>query len=243
MKTGLKKLAKKEYPGRLIILGKEESGKNVVAIYAITGRSPSSQARKLVKEADSIWTKPTDERLLKEAKAELLIYPALYFSGGIAISNGKQTIEIRTKLGQSKNPAEILCSALSDWDYEDDPPLFTPRISGCLISSERAALSIIKRGKDGYSIRNIFEFPLAAGKGRLISTYKGESEKLIAPFSGEPETVELNEKKPEDMAEVIYEALGPRGSGRDLRVAVACVFSSDLESREYDVSIINRLKG
>jgi len=47
MTKGLEKLIEKDYPGRVIIIGAEKTGKNVVVLYAITGRSPSSQARKI----------------------------------------------------------------------------------------------------------------------------------------------------------------------------------------------------
>lgn len=240
MRKGLQNLARREYPGRVIIIGKDRSGENVIVIYAITGRSPSSQARKLVEEDDIIWAKPTDEEILKEGKIELLVYPAACLYRGIAVSNGRQTLDIKAGMGQFQDPSKILSSTLSRWDYEPDPPIFTPRISGCIVSSKKAALAIIKRGEDGSSIRDVFEFSLIAGKGKMISTYKGENKDPLVPFSGEPVDLELNEKKSKDMAESVYEALGPEGRSKDFRVAVACIFSSNIESREYDVSIINK---
>lgn len=243
MSKGLRNLARKDYPGRVIIIGKDKSGENVIVIYVITGRSPSSQARKLVKEDDTIWAKPTDEEILKEGKIELLVYPAICLSRGIAISNGRQTFDIEAELDQSQNPSEILSTALSRWDYEPDPPIFTPRISGCVVSRKRAALSIIKRAEDGDSIRDIFEFPLIAGKGKMISTYTGENKEPLVTFSGGPLDLELNKKKAKDMAESLYETLGPEEGGKDYRVAVCCIFSSNIESSEFDVFIINRYEG
>ena len=240
LRKGLGNLADKDYLGRVIIIGKDRPGDNVIVIYAISGRSSSSQARKLVQEDDAIWARPTDSEILKKGKIELLVYPAVCLSRGIAVSNGRQTLDLKTGLGRSQNPSEILRSALSRWDYEPDPPIFTPRISGCVVSSMRAALSIITRGRNGESIRNVFEFPLAAGKGKMISTYEGQKKEPLVPFSGEPLDVELNEKRPKDMAEAVYEALRPKAGGEDFRVAVASVFSTNIESKEYDLSIINR---
>lgn len=240
MKKGLGNLADKDYPGRVIIIGKDRSAENVIVIYAISGRSSSSQARKLVLEDDAIWTRPTDSEILKKGKIELLVYPAICLSRGIAIGNGRQTLDIKTGLGQSQNPSEILRATLSRWDYEPDPPIFTPRINGCVVSDIRAALSIITRGRNGESIRDFFEFPLAAGKGKMISTYEGQKKEPLGPFSGEPLDVELNEKRAKDMSEAVYEALRPKAGGEDFRVAVASVFSTNIESKEYDVSIINR---
>lgn len=240
MRKGLEYLADKEYPGRIIIIGKKRSGEDVIAIYAITGRSPSSQARKLIKEDDTIWAKPTDDEIIKKGKIDLLVYPAVCLSKGIALSNGRQTLDIKEELSQSQNPSEILSSALSRWDYESDPPNFTPRIGGCVVSHTKAALGIVKKGKSGSSIRKIFDFPLKNGRGKMISTYEGGEKEPLVPFSGEPLDLELDGKNSKDMAEAVFESLGPKDEEMDCRVAVACVFSSDVNSGEYDVYIINR---
>ncbi len=236
----MEKLKEKKYPGRLIILGKDLSGKKVIAVYAITGRSPSSQARRLVRKNNSIWTEAIGERKLRAAKTEILLYPALYLSKGIAIGNGQQTEAVKNNLKPDHNPLQILSSALAEWSYENDPPLFTPRISGCLVSSDKAALSIIKKGEDSFLLRNIFEFPLIPGKGKLISTYQGKNRDLVLSFKGEPEEIELKATNAQDMALAVYLALEPANGEKDLRIAVVSVFSSDLSSDQYEVSIINR---
>jgi len=240
LKETLKNLRQKEYPGRLIILGQDPGAHYVIAVYAITGRSPSSQARKLVRKADSIWTEATDKKTLSTGKTELLLYPALYFSQGIAIGNGQQTLDIKNNLSSGKSPLQILSAALDGWSYENDPPIFTPRISGCLVSAEKAALSIIKRSENGSAVKNIFEFPLYPGKGRIISTYQGENKEPLLPFSGEPELIELEAQNAQDLAEAVYWALEPKRGEKDFRVAVVSVFSASLSSKQYDVFIINR---
>ena len=65
-----------EYHGRIIILGRAESGENVVA-YAVTGRSPSSRARKFELEGEAIKTAPTNLQDLNTGNPALLIYPAI----------------------------------------------------------------------------------------------------------------------------------------------------------------------
>lgn len=240
MAQGLKSLSAKEYPGRIIIIGRDITGKNEVVIYAITGRSPSSQARKMELKDDAIWAKPTDEETLNKGNIDLLVYPAILLSNGIAVSNGKQTTDIKNCLGQSQNPAEVLELALHEWDYEPDAPIFTPRISGCVLPQKKAALSIIKRAPNGSSIRNIFEIPLKAGKGKMISTYEGEDKDPLPAFKGDPIDVEIKEKKADDMAAAVYDALEPAPGKKDYRVSVVCFFSSNLNSNEYEIYIINK---
>jgi IMP cyclohydrolase len=240
MTKSLESLSTKEYPGRLIIIGRDITGKNEVVIYAITGRSPSSQARKMELRDDAIWAKPTDEETLKKGNIDLLVYPAILLSNGIAVSNGKQTSDIKACLGQSQNPADVLESALVKWDYEPDEPIFTPRISGCVLPQKKAALSIIKRTPDGSSLRDIFEIPLNTGKGKMISTYEGEDKNPPPPFAGEPLDVEIKEKKADDMAAAVYDALDPAPGKKDYRVSVVSVFSSNLNLNEYEIYIINK---
>jgi IMP cyclohydrolase len=240
MEKGLESLEAMEYPGRIIIIGKDKPGRNVVVTYAITGRSPSSQARKLVIENGTVWTRPTDETTLQKGNLDLLVYPAIWIEKGIAVSNGKQTEDIRKNLSQSQSLKEILLSSLEHWDYEPDAPNFTPRISGCILSSEKAVLSIIKRDSDGSAVKSIFEFPLLSGQGKMITTYNGENIEPLPSFRGEPLEVGIQGLKAERVAEAVYQALNPKKPGKDFRVAVACMFSRDLAQNEFEAYIINR---
>ncbi|UCC39347.1 MAG: hypothetical protein JSV96_16360 [Candidatus Aminicenantes bacterium] len=233
-------LAAKEYWGRLIIIGEDKSGDNQVIIYVITGRSPSSQARRLETKPGGIWVCPAEEEKLKEGNVDLLVYPPILLSQGIAVSNGKQTVDIQACFEKSQNPKAILDSSLRHWEYEPDAPTFTPRISGCLLPGKKAALSIIKRAPDGSSIKYGYDIPLVPGRGKMIATYTGVNKDPLPSFSGKPIDVDIQEKMPEETARAIYDALGPREGKKDFRVAVACVFSNNLSSDQYDISIINR---
>ena len=110
MSHPLTPLTEMTYPGRLIALGRDLSGAFNVVIYAITGRSPSSQARRLVAEGNAVWTKPTDPEVLNKGNPDLLVYPALVLGAGIAVSNGKQTVDIDA--GGQGSPVDVLDSAL-----------------------------------------------------------------------------------------------------------------------------------
>lgn len=241
----LDNLSSREYPGRVIIIGQDKSGNNEVVIYAITGRSPSSQARKMEIEEDAIWASPTDENVLKGGNIDLLVYPAILFvpARGIAVSNGKQTSDIGSLLLKSQNPLEILESALSQWNFEPDEPIFTPRISGCVLSGKGAALSIIRRNLDGSSSRDFYEVPLVSGRGMMIATYSGENRDPVPSFTGEPVEVEIHKKRADDMAKAVYDALEPEAGKKDFRVSVACVYFSKVSTGQNEIYIINRESG
>jgi IMP cyclohydrolase len=229
-----------EYPGRLLALGSSPGGDRAVLLYAITGRSPSSQARRLVRRDDGVWVQPTDEETLKTGRVDLLVYPAVLFAErGIAVSNGRQTADIRDGLAASGNPIVILDGALGRWDYEPDAPVFTPRISGC-VAGGRAGLSLIRRGSDGVTLRSYFDVSLQAGKARLISTYAGPNRDPLPCFEGEPKDILIEAQSARETAEAAYAALKPRAAGQDFRVAAACVTLNPRAPKDRDVHIINR---
>lgn len=224
MATGLEALSNMEYPGRVIIIGRSPQGDDVV-MYAITGRSPSSQARRLEidKEIKKIFVKPTDEETLKTGQPELLIYSAIMYDRGMVVGNGKQTEDINSCMDADKLPAEVLLNGQKNWDYEPDEPNYTPRISGC-ITGTGAALSVIKRAEDGAVIKHYFDIPLIPGKGKMIATYTGINEKPLPSFSGEPIDVEITSLTADACVETMYEALGPEEGQPDFRVVAASAF-------------------
>jgi hypothetical protein len=238
MKQPFESLSRMKYPGRALAVGRDMSGTFNIIIYAITGRSSSSQARRLELEADAIWTKPTDPELLRKGNIDLLIYPAVILSEGLAVSNGKQTSNIDVRSGQG--PVEVLEEAMKSWGYEPDAPIFTPRISGCVLPSNRAGLSIINRAENGDSLRFFYEVPLIPGKGKLLTTYSGENKDPLQPFAGEPMDLDLVEPTARATAEAVYGALKPPAGAGDFRVAVTCVFAKATDMKDRRVFIINR---
>ncbi len=228
------------YPGRIIIVGKDCSDRHVIVLYAVTGRSSSSQARKIEYSKGKIFVKPTDEEELRKGDRDLLIYPAIQISTGIAVSNGKQTDDIYKNLNISCSPVHVLSESLEPWDYEPDAPSFTPRISGCVLNGKKAALSIIKRAENNGSIKNFFEFPLIPGKGRYIATYEGKKTDPLPSFKGEPVPIDLPFKNADKTAQSVYHFLRPGTNQIDFRVALACVFYQLPEFKKSHVAIINR---
>jgi IMP cyclohydrolase len=234
-------LATLEYPGRLIAVGRVAGGGKAVIVYAITGRSPSSQARKLVFRDAGIWVQPTDEEVLKKGNVDLLVYPAALFAErGIAVSNGKQTGDVLDRLSAGGNPVAVLSAALERWDYEPDAPIYTPRISGCLCGG-KAGLSLVRRGPDGTTLRSYFEAPLSGpGRAWLVSTYQGPNRDPLPPFEGEPREIVLTGATARETAGAVYEALAPQEGRPDFRVAVAAVHASLDDPADLEFHITNR---
>jgi IMP cyclohydrolase len=224
MAKGLEALRNMEYPGRVIIIGKNLQGYDV-AMYAITGRSPSSQARRLEidREGRKVFVKPTDEETLKTGQPELLVYSAILYDKGMVVGNGKQTGDINANMDRERLPIEVLLEGQRSWDYEPDEPNFTPRISGC-ITGKGAALSVTKRAEDGSVIKHYFDIPMMPGKGKMIATYTGINDKPLPSFTGEPIDVEITSASADECVETMYEALGPAGGQPDFRVVAASAF-------------------
>lgn len=240
MSNDFSNLRDKEYPGRLIIIGRDLSDENVIIVYAITGRSPSSQARRISLTTEGAWVMPTDEKILGEGNRDLLIYPAILFGQDLAVSNGKQTLDIHNHLSPGLDAKDILSNALHHWEYEPDAPSFTPRISGCVLSDGKAALSIIKRADDCSASKHYFKVPMLPGEGKMISTYSGENRDPLPSFQGDPEDVRLTYDTAKETAEAVYSALRPKKQAKDFRVAVVCVFSREQTTADFNISVINK---
>jgi IMP cyclohydrolase len=238
MPHALSHLTTLTYPGRLIILGRDPADAFNIVVYAITGRSPSSQARRLVRDRDTIWTRPTDPEILKTGNPDLLVYPAVIMGRRIAVSNGKQTSDVFSS--NAGSALRALDAGLEPWSYEPDAPIYTPRISGCILDTNSAGLALLRRSEGGKTNRSFFEFPLEAGRGKMIATYAGENRDPLPSFRGEPLDLELGEKTAQAAAEAVYAALGPREAEKDFRVAVACVFAEAGSMSRAEVAILNR---
>lgn len=260
--AGLELLANMEYPGRFIILGRDPKGENNILVYGITGRSPSSQARKLVEDEGAevgsgvIRTDVTDKKQLEKGNPALLIYPAIaLINDALIVSNGAQTSLIYWAAKANSpgtNAEKILKEAFeiasyvydpkNGWvditRYEPDEPNFTPRISGCL-QPDSAAFYIMRRDQGGSRHDDCYDIALEGGKGKLIATYTGVNINPLPSFEGEPLDVALNQNSAEETAKAVYDALQPKDPAKDFRVGVAAVYSN-IKTLENRISIINR---
>jgi len=200
-----KLLGKNPYPGRGIIAGCSEDGKRSVIIYFIMGRSENSRNRIFERTNDGIRTAAYD--LSKMTNPELIIYHPVRESGGrIIVSNGDQTETILDHLNRGSG----FCDALRTREFEPDPPLYTPRISGLVEKDGSYKLSILKTtaGNPDFCQRVFYEYSGAVpGLGHFISTYETDGSPPPS-FSGEPLPVCINDSYGLDtFASGIWESL------------------------------------
>jgi IMP cyclohydrolase len=191
MKNFAEVLSANTYPGRGILLGRDESGAHAVAAYFIMGRSVNSRNRVFVPDGDGIRTKAFDESKLTDPS--LVIYAPVRVMGETTIvTNGDQTDTIWDAL----NAGGDFASALRTRCFEPDGPNWTPRISGLVrVSSGKAfyKLSILKAGDAAGSFCNcyFYEYPdCPAGMGRFLHTYRCDGAP-IPSFEGEPQPVAI----------------------------------------------------
>ena len=254
------------YSGRGIIVGMTNSGSPFVG-YSLTGRSPSSQARKLVhdKKTHTIFTDVTDAAQLKKGSPALLLYPAVAFvpGRGIVASNGAQTKLLYSAARSLADdfPALTIGRAFGhpffEYDpkenrwidittFEPDEPNFTPRISACMYLPEGVCamhhVSRVRGTTDGKAER-VTAWYLKRGKAHLLTTYKGGNESPLEPSDGEPIEMAFGSWLASDIAENIYEAIKGKTFETNYRVAVAVMLLERDRIPSDDavkVAVINR---
>lgn len=230
-----KYLSKLEYPGRGIILGKSEDGKNVVFAYFIMGRSVNSRNRIFDVYGDDIRTKAFDESLLNDPS--LIIYsPVKVFGDNVIVTNGDQTDTIYEYLKTGKSFEDALYTRT----FEPDAPNFTPRISGLIELKDRLKLkfSILKsdEGDESQTLRFFYNYDNPKpGEGFLIHTYKENSDPLKS-FEGEPKKIQISGDI-DEFSEKLWNSLD---SENKISLAVRYI---NLETGEYIQVIKNKLEG
>ena len=243
-------LKKMIYSGRGITVGLTPSGNPFIG-YSLTGRSPSSQARKLILDGKGIRTMPLDEEQLKKGNPLLLLYPAIVSvrdNSMLIASNGAQTNALVKMAEENKalGPIDLFNGAFSSpkiaegidlSSYEPDVPNYTPRISA-IAQGDKAAMFIV-RNKNGEQDSDIYPITFEKGKGKMITTYLGANEKpALVSFLGEPFTIAVRSEKSEEIVESLYAAIkGGWTSDENYRVAAAVMM---IKPGGLETAIINR---
>lgn len=186
-------LSQNEYPGRGIIIGMSPSGKNYIQIYWIMGRSNNSKNRIFEIDNNFVRTKAFDENKIVDPSL-IIYYPIKDIKNYHIVSNGDQTDTIYEYI-DNNNTFE---NALNIWEFEPDPPNYTPRISGFIdLRKENAnyGLSILKSINHNKELcqRNYYYYnKFINGFGYCIHTYK-ENGNPVPPFDREPFIVRIFE--------------------------------------------------
>ena len=186
-----------DYPGRIILMGCDVDGNDVV-LYAITGRSRNSRNRVLRERDGIIRTEPYDESGLEDPS--LIIYNAAHLldDGRIVLANGDHTDTIYDELSAGRDIADALIKRT----YEPDEPSYTPRISGVMDECGYVLSIIRKCGEDAE--RLMYRYSKEKGVGHIIHTYKGNGNPLPS-FDSLPVRVDITG----NLADDIWSSLDP----------------------------------
>ncbi|HWP68632.1 MAG TPA: IMP cyclohydrolase [Rectinemataceae bacterium] len=226
-------LAANPYPGRGIVAGLDESGRYMIQVYWIMGRSPNSRNRVFGADDNGrLFTEAADPSKVDDPS--LIIYNAMLESGlYYVVSNGDQTDTVISALGPNVFSLDL---ALRGREYEPDKPNFTPRITAISsIAKGRIALfmSVLRRSpfREGCD-RSTYELSPAPGFGYCIMTYAGDGFPL-PPFLGDPVLMPLVGGI-EEIANDYWAALNEEN-----RVSLA-VKSIQISSGHSSIHIINK---
>lgn len=231
------------YPGRAIVIGRDLTGKYLVQIYWVMGRSKDSRNRVLRREAGKVYTEAFDPSKVKDP--ELLIYNAMMespdvFSGEnqfYVVSNGRQTDDSLVCMTQELLP---LCMALECWTYEPDS-CTTSRIAGaCTVHADwtyKVELCTLRKSawsddcdRVAHSWTN-----LKPGFGFCISTYLCDGDPP-PPFVGEPQLMPIVG----DIKQVAQDYWAMLN--RENKVALAVKFIPLSPEGQTQVVILNKLQ-
>jgi len=222
-------IAENVYPGRGIVLGRNEENSWIV-IYWIMGRSSNSRNRIFTHVNGILRTEAADPSLLEDPS--LIIYNVMRnVDQRIVVTNGSHTDTICDGLAQG----ESFYTALYSEKHEPDAPNYTTRISG-MIEQSASSMSLSRITKSDFSVEQSAHFyyhynEIPPGYGYCLTTYMGDGNPLPA-FEGDPILVPL-EGDAERIANFYWQKLN-----QDNRISL---FVRELESSgENRLKIINR---
>jgi IMP cyclohydrolase len=194
------------YPGRGLVLFRA-GGEGFGWLYFLTGRSPSSRARRFEVHDHALSVVPTDTR----AEADQLRHYTCAFQlaerGPVVVGNGDHVQQIARAIEGGDSPADAIEPLLP----EPDPPIDTPRIAAVVDRDQAWLLSVadlhdhIERRADTIDLRQ--------GDAMVLHTYGGTPE---APVGATPR-FRSPISSPREVPDLIWGALHP-----DYRVALAC---------------------
>jgi IMP cyclohydrolase len=205
-------LAGNDYPGRGLVLARTVR-QGICVVYFMTGRSPASRDRVLVREGDALYARSrsaTGFDPLRHYRA-VTIGPDC-----CVIGNGDQVDAVTANL-KTLPPA----AAVQGIEFEPDPPLRTPRITAVvprepgpmLIARSRASVLDPERTLVTTVTADDFE----PGRGLLTTTYLSWDQEVIST-SHPPAEVAVTATDADELLDIVWSALPA-----DLRFAAAVI--------------------
>jgi len=168
-------LSANPYPGRVLVLARTWDGE-LSGVYAVTGRSPSSKARRIAHAPDNglVVAATGDHR-----HDTLRHYTAARRSEAwYVVGNGTQVDPVFARLAAGAVPAV----ALDDLAYEPDPPIHTPRITVVIDRNNGAAwFGAARRSAGARETADVTVTVVrnpAPGDAVLLSTYESDGERV-----------------------------------------------------------------
>jgi IMP cyclohydrolase len=191
------------YSGRGLIVGRATDGESWLQLYWLSGRSENSRNRVLIEEEGQIRTATADRS--KQADGTFTLYTALCsVDAAHIVGNGDQVKTVAEALAAG----ESFEQALRTRSVEDDPPIWTPRITAIVAGGQLTLSRIAKAGHVFFEAA-----PLEPGEGLCLHTYRGDGDPIL-PFNEDPYPVRL-EGDIDELAQSSWDRLDP-----DLRVAL-----------------------
>ncbi|MDH4224286.1 MAG: IMP cyclohydrolase [Deltaproteobacteria bacterium] len=206
--NNLNLLRENPYPGRGIVLGKTQTGDEIIQVYWLMGRSDNSRNRVLEAMGGEVRTRAADPvKLLDPA---LVIYTAMReLPGRFMVSNGDHTDTLWDGIQQGATFEEALKTRV----HEPDDPNWTPRIAGEIrLNGREAAGCLAVISADPFnpqrSIHHFYHYGgFQGGYGWCVTTYRGDGNPLPS-FQGEPLLIPLYGDM-ETIADSLWEVLNP----------------------------------
>lgn len=232
------------YPGRLIIAGLDETGKYLIQVYALMGRSPKSRNRVLVpiKELGQLKVEVADPSLLSENEdLSLIVYTAMAQDQSLRPSSFVVTNGEHTNFALMEGVGNIF----EGYSYEPDAPNFTPRIAAGfdLLSDDQdddlnrmARIALLKKPLSESDNPDFYYYDLVTipAFGYCIHTYSGDGNPLPS-FKGDPYLLPL-EGTIGEIAKTVWDNLDEAN-----RISVAVKFI-EIATGESEICVINKFQ-
>ena len=231
------------YPGRQIFLGVTTDDQPAFA-YLVTGRSPASRERKATPKGDSIIMGPIGS----VPYDWLRHYVAVKYDNAIglaAVSNGIQTEAIfevyKLLYHTAATPNKSYIKKIMDGANFEPDSMSTPRVAGIITNPAGKnqpvfCLSIVTNGRPAAA----WQVKPKSGVFYGVSTYHGNMETPGAfNIDGGLAELKCDAKKPQEIADFIYNISAANYQGDDIRV---CAIGGVRADKGWKTALVNRHK-